>query len=72
MTSFKPDLGVGLQAADVISNRCGEAGWLKGGWRASQGPAGRSKGFMREKADHFSGFSIPLCKGKGLYSRDRT
>ena len=44
MTSLKPDLGVGLQALDVISNHCGEADWIKGGWRASQGPPDGAKG----------------------------
>lgn len=65
MTSLKPDLGVGLQAVDVISNPCGEADWTKGGWRASQGPARRSKGFMREKANHFSGFPFRFVKERG-------
>lgn len=49
MTSLEPDLGVGLQAMDVISNHCREADWIKGGWRAPQGPARWREGFMWER-----------------------
>lgn len=70
MTFLEPDLGMGLQVMDVISNHCREAGWIKGGCRLQKDLPNREKGSCG-KGKPFLRFSIPLCKGKGLYSRDR-